>query len=31
MWINNRRLRYLSLLGALALAGCGGDDGGTGV
>ncbi|WP_342320617.1 M1 family metallopeptidase [Burkholderia pseudomallei] len=30
MWINNRRLRYLSLLGALALAACGGDDGGTG-
>ncbi len=30
MWINMHRIRYLSLLGALALAACGGDDGGIG-
>ncbi|WP_323118950.1 M1 family metallopeptidase, partial [Burkholderia alba] len=30
MWINLRNIRYLSLLGALALAACGGDDGGVG-
>ncbi|KVE34680.1 M1 family metallopeptidase [Burkholderia sp. TSV86] len=30
MWINDRRFRYLPLLGALALAACGGDDGGSG-
>ncbi|MXN78974.1 peptidase M1 [Burkholderia sp. 4701] len=30
MWMNNRKMRYLPLVAALALAGCGGDDGGAG-
>lgn len=30
MWMNNRKMRYLPIVAALALAGCGGDDGGAG-
>ncbi|KVT96518.1 peptidase M1 [Burkholderia ubonensis] len=30
MWMNIRKMRYLPMVAALALAGCGGDDGGVG-
>ncbi|AOJ75248.1 M1 family metallopeptidase [Burkholderia ubonensis] len=30
MWMNIRKMRYLPMVAALALAGCGGDDGGSG-